>query len=330
MSGITEVWNMSVANQKRELVPRDYLYASEIGGSDVDVFLKMMGVQPTNPPDVRAMRKFDAGNHHEGLVQNVLRRLGIVQELTKDEKRVKYQIEGCVPVSGRFDILLDGSPNDLEKIVADSEAELEAMMHDDPFKEMELRKTIAVATSYMGEELPSFNNEISEVKSVSVYVYNNIEEEDSPIDRHVFQESFYVQYNESFNSSMGRLFYISRDDLRAKEFGISPNNKAMHDSIVRKSGYYLANQRPPLEPMLVIENGRIKLNFNVMYSNYISMLYGFENSEAYREVFGKKVASYNRVLKRISEGKKMTDKNEKILEDIGKLGYDPYKLAEAL
>ena len=56
-----KVWNDSLENGKdREYKARDYMWASEIGGSMIDRYLKMKGELPSNPPNARSLRKFEA------------------------------------------------------------------------------------------------------------------------------------------------------------------------------------------------------------------------------------------------------------------------------
>lgn len=328
---VMQAWNASIISENRHPEGRKYLYASELGASDIDTWLKMNGVAYSNLPDNRALRKFDAGNHHEGLVQNVMRRLGIVVDLSKEDKRVICQREGLLDVHGRVDIVLNGTTTkeSVEKTVSDAHNELESMKYDDPFKESELKKTIKVGRWLIDNEVVlNFNNNICEVKSVSVYVFNNIEESREPIDRHFMQQQFYVSNTDSFNNQVGKLLYLSRDDLRLMEFDVDRGDQYL-ESVRRKSYFYKANERPELEPLIIEEKGKLKINFNVMYSNYLTLLYGFEHSESYRNTIGKSVSSCNRVIGRLVEGKSMTAKNEKILEDIKRFGFDVDKLVEA-
>src|SRR6185295_1528178 len=77
--GFAGVWNQSLTvRQERPLVPRDYVWASEIGGSMIDRYLKMQGVQPSNAPNLRSLRKFQAGDIWEWLCALVLKRAGIL------------------------------------------------------------------------------------------------------------------------------------------------------------------------------------------------------------------------------------------------------------
>ena len=46
----SQVWNKSLEErEERLLMPRDYLWASELGKSAIDVWLRLKGTKPTNP-----------------------------------------------------------------------------------------------------------------------------------------------------------------------------------------------------------------------------------------------------------------------------------------
>src|SRR6185295_14623479 len=107
--GFAGVWNQSLTvRQERPLVPRDYVWASEIGGSMIDRYLKMQGVQPSNAPNLRSLRKFQAGDIWEWLCALVLKRAGILIEA---QTKLSYQYPGLLRVSGKLDFLAGGQPD---------------------------------------------------------------------------------------------------------------------------------------------------------------------------------------------------------------------------
>ena len=328
------LWNSYPVSTDREIQPRNYMYASELGSADIDVYLKMKGTKYTNVPNARARRKFDAGNIWEGILQNIYRRFGLLVELSPDDKRIKTEFPGMIPVSGRFDILLNGVKNtaDFKQIKATAETALSKLYYDDPLVEYELKKTIMMADQYIasGKTL-SYFNQIGEAKSMSLMAFNGMDASDKPYESHALQSSYYTRYNKKYNNKHGSLLCVCKDDTRIKEFRISgakndPYQKKIMESIKSKSHYYLKDERPPLEPMLVIQNGRFSMNFNVAYSNYLTMLYGFEHQEDYREKYSGKIASWNRVLKRMAEDQNLTKANEVIIKEMKDEGYDPDRM----
>ena len=61
-------------------------------------------------------------------------------------------------------------------------------------------------------------------------------------------------------------------------------------------------------------------NWKVEYSGYLSK-YGFESPGEYRDSVDKKISRWNRVIKRMNEGLKMTDDNKKALDEINKHNF---------
>ena len=71
----SEVWNKALEFEpEKKHEPRSHIWASEIGGAYIDRYLKMTGEKPTNPPNARSRRKFEAGNLIEWLVGIILER----------------------------------------------------------------------------------------------------------------------------------------------------------------------------------------------------------------------------------------------------------------
>jgi len=102
----TQVWNKAIElPQDRELVKRDYLWASELGKPLADVWLKMNAEPETNPPNARSLRKFEAGNLWEWVVKIILIRAGI---LHSSQERVESNYEGLLRVSGKIDFIAGG------------------------------------------------------------------------------------------------------------------------------------------------------------------------------------------------------------------------------
>lgn len=103
---MSAVWNAGMEKaDERTYEPRDYMWASELGKLQTDTFLKMKGVVPTNPPNARSLRKFEAGNLWEWIVKIILMRAGI---LISTQERVKVAYPNCIEVSGKMDFYAGG------------------------------------------------------------------------------------------------------------------------------------------------------------------------------------------------------------------------------
>jgi hypothetical protein len=157
---------------------------------------------------------------------------------------------------------------------------------------------------------------VLEIKSASSFVFKGLERTDAPLKNHVLQAFHYIK---CLNLDEAHIVYIDKDSCLIKEFGVhnpSPTEDYYKEDIRVMSGYYYANERPPLEQLIGWENGKFTVNKKVEYSNYLEMLYGFETPEQYRSSVSSKVTSANRVVKRIIDGAKMTDKNKEAIDGI--------------
>ena len=106
---LANVWNTSIENREERIISsRDHLWASELGRQDADLYLKLMGETPTNPPNNRSLRKFEAGNIWEWIIKLILMRAGVYQET---QKRVEFRKDGWLPVTGKLDYIAGGKPN---------------------------------------------------------------------------------------------------------------------------------------------------------------------------------------------------------------------------
>src|SRR2546421_3473135 len=103
------VWNQSLTFRP-EHPPRvrENVWASEIGGSMIDRYLRMSGVAQTNPPNDRSKRKFQAADIWEWIVGYVLQRAGL---LIATQEKLHFQYPGLLQVTGKLDHLAGGKPN---------------------------------------------------------------------------------------------------------------------------------------------------------------------------------------------------------------------------
>jgi hypothetical protein len=301
----SNVWNESLelGRPERALKPRDNMWAGEIGGSYIDRYLKMTGVEPTNPPNARSKRKFEAGNLMEWVVKLVLWRAGI---LIKSQEWLSYQYEGLLEVTGKLDFLAGGKPDyNKAKILID---------------ELNLPEFFGRATKkiveYLSSKYPEGLKEIVlECKSCSSYMYEHYEQEGAD-PRHKAQLFHYLK---SKGLDEGHILYVCKDDLRLLEFHVM-NPSEVEDyykkDIEVMTKYVKEGVQPPLEEMVLFNKFKFATNFKVAYSNYIKLLYGYDSQFAYDEAWKDEVAKWNRVYKRCVDGDKMTPKNLEVIERI--------------
>ncbi|HEY9487622.1 MAG TPA: hypothetical protein VIQ51_04780 [Chryseosolibacter sp.] len=299
----SEIWNDSLLTfDERTLIPRDYIYASELGGSFIDRYLRMMGTKPTNPPNDRSRRKFQAGNIWEWIIGFVLLRAGIMR---KKQIRAEVTLPGLLRVSGRLDFVAGGRP-DWEK----SQYEIDHMDFP-PFIEYATKKIIEnFKKNYGDTELEEL---VMEVKSMAPTVFERAMKTKQANPNHVLQNFHYV-FGGPYD--FGKLSYVCKDDCRLLEF---PVYKSAYDTqmdyqqdIQTMSDYYNAKQVPPKEQELLFDQatGRFNTNWKVEYSGYLTMIYKYQYPDDYRNTYKSMVASFNRVFKRCVNGDKMTDNNK--------------------
>lgn len=304
---IKNAWAAAVAGNDRQIAPRDYLYASELGGSDIDIILKLKGVQPTNPPNNRSKGKFFAGHVFEDALYLALLRCGVVLD---SQKRCEFQYDNLMRVSGRCDFIAGGEIN-----VEKSEAEIKAMKLSEHMESLSLIILHSLASEYGSMTLKPM---VVESKSVSKTMFDKHERNNIPAFNHQIQTFHYLK---SLNMNEGRVFYINKDDCRVLEFAVynpmgeSDIEKFYKSEIERITHYYHNNIMPEKEPEVIFDEKFTK-NWKVEYSNYLTMLYGYDRPDIYANKWKTICERWNRVLGRVIKDAKMTEDNKKAIREI--------------
>lgn len=291
-----EIWNQSASKEySKEFKARDYIYGSELGGSIFDVWHKLKGEKPTTAPNARSYRKFSAGNAWEFIVEILLYHAGVLHE-----SQIRVQSEPTsnkLAISGRLDfILAPGQPRKLNLEVPD------------------------FMTEFLNQfRYSDFDETILELKTVGSMIFPK--REIAPAPNHKLQTYFYC----SELKKPGLITYISKDDCLMAEHPVSDYEKNTQDKlnswVETVTLYYHNNERPPKEPLIIIEGGMFSKNWHVEYSGYLDK-YGFETPEHYRDAVTAKISRWNRVLKRIENGDKMTDNNKEAIDEMINEGYE--------
>lgn len=312
--GVAQVWNRSLLTRKdRERVVRDYIYASELGKPLVDIWLNLRAEPYTNVPNARSLRKFEAGNVFEWIIQLILVRAGI---LIAQQERVEHQYPGLIRVSGRIDFIAGGRP-DFTK----AKDELEALMLPEVF----LRAGRNII-DYIAEKFPNgLEDTILEVKSCGSFVFEKHLRSGKGADNHRQQLMHYLV---GTGKRRGLLIYVCRDDLRLLEVAVlnpSPQLDTYRKELERITSATQSEEMPAIEPLIIFdeEAGKFSKNWGVEYSQYLTKLYGFERPDAYSDEIAPKVARFNRVMGRLKTGKPMTKQNSEALEEMRAYGIDP-------
>lgn len=354
--GMANIWNESLSGkEERPVVARDRLWASELGKANIELFLKMRGVVPTNPPNARAKRKFEAGNVFEWLVSLILKRAGILKET---QKWVPYQYPGLLQVTGKIDFIAGGIP-DYETW----KEKLEALELPEVF----MRASANIIEHFQTKYPEGLGDLFLEIKSCSSFMMNGMEKTGRSSKNHRLQLFHYLK---SENYPRGNVVYICRDDLRMLEIPVMNPSEVENEykkAIEEISTYYNAHKNTPLEDFLIkpepdgtedwgerflkgqVKWGWIPLeglppleknivwdddlakftrNWGVEYSSYLTMLYGYQTQLEFEEAVNPMVARWNRVLGRIKRSDKMTPKNLLVMDEMREAGFKVDELVE--
>jgi hypothetical protein len=180
---------------------------------------------------------------------------------------------------------------------------------------------------------------ILELKAVSTFAMDMVERRQAAIPQHTLQ-GYHYQKNGKLPAGV---CYICKDDCRMAEFWINKKETEplYKEDIEQMSDYFKKGKRPPLAPLATFDFSQAKFSKNqgVEYSPYLTMLYGFQDPDEYRQSI-KFVDSWNRALSRFAlaetggktpTGKLITPttKNLEVKAAIIKAGYDFKKILAA-
>lgn len=284
------IWNKALENvEPRVMEPRSRMFATELGKAPVDVYLAMKGEQPTNPPNARSMRKFEAGNLWEWIVGIILKRAGIVQ---KAQERVTHTLPGMCEVSGKSDYIAGGKPNYEGAKEYIATLELPDMFY----------RGFEQIIEHLEANYPNgLGDKPLEVKSLSSFMFDLIERSKRSLKAHRLQ---LLHYMIAGNYPVGHIIYICRDDCRMIEMVVVLNDETRaeyEEAVALRSGYYLRDEMPPLEQPIVWDEDIKKFSKNNMgmaYSMYLTKLYGFKDQMEFDEKYSSLTIRYNSALKR--------------------------------
>ena len=321
---VFNLWNTALEKREdRPIKERYNMWASELGGPHIDRYLKMKGVTPTNPPNARSLRKFDAGNRWEAIIKFVLDRAGI---LIDQQKWLEFQYPGLLSVTGKLDFIAGGQPDfqtALELIENDS-----FLAVDKALKTACIEIVKGLQSKFSIAELKKI---VIEVKSCSSFMFDVYERSGSASPNHRLQLYHYLK---ATGLDEGHILYVCKDDCRMLEIGVmnpSPVEDEYKADIELMTKYIQHDIKPPLEKAIVFDRdfAKFSANWKVAYSGYLTYLYGIKSQMDFDNVYKPKAEQWNRVIKRavqFSFGEKtpkgkpilLTKENLEIIEEIKK------------
>lgn len=316
---LAEIWNAGFEDEKRKAEARDRIWATELNKMDIDIILKMKGIETTNEASDRAKRKFETGDLWEWFISLILKRAGI---FISAQDRLEERVEtGLLSVSGRIDFKVGGKPDLQKAFVFLKELEL-------PEKFMK-RATRIIA--HIDKNFPGgVPTHIEEIKTCSLQVFERLEQSNKPSLGYSLQLYHYVRCTGMY----GKLTYICKDDSRMKEFIIFPGDedleKAYIEKITRITEYYKKDIIPEKEKPIEwdIEQKKFFLNTKVGWSNYLTLNYDIKDETEFGDIYRGVVDSWNTVIRRIINGQPMTQKNLDYIEKMEANGFIISELLE--
>jgi len=271
---ITNIWNEKLSVFHAEAKKRNYISASDIGKPFLDRYWKMKGVKPTNTPDARILRVFDAGNLFEWLVIKVFTMTGLLQG-SQVQVRIP-KTKNHMAVLGYIDLILGGNP-DWNKSRARI---LEEDLPD--WVKIRSQKLIDNLEEKYPDGLEPIVVEVKSVNSRAFWGKKNINKETGLFKGYKHHQFQLYTYLLGQDIKKGRLFYISRDDLTVVENGININPKmteAWLKDVKTMSHYYQNNIEPEQPPDLIFEEGKWRSNWMKGWSPYLTKMTGLTKSK---------------------------------------------------
>lgn len=323
---LAAVWNAVAKKEDRPPQKRSYCFASEIGGSYIDRFLKMKGTPYTNPPNDRSLRKFLSGNIMEYLIKGVLIVSGFYH---KEEVKIDAApYSDTLSVHGRLDFKTISGYVDIPAA--------KERLANAGYPEYLIVIGNAIIESLEGIYL---KEKILEIKSTSSFSFDRVDKANAPMAHHTLQ-GYHYQKNGGIDVN---IIYCNKDDMRLRQFGLNAeeSEKLYRDDLVEMTYYFEKDQLPPPEKHVKFDADVAKFskNYKVEYSQYLHKIYGFATPEDFRNSVNY-VESWNRALTRIAQcelgmktptGKPMTvtPGNKKYMAAIEDAGYNFNDLLEA-
>lgn len=267
---ISQIWNEKLTILKTEVKKRDYISASDLGGSFLDRYLKMTGVKPSNDYDERTLRIFDAGNSFEWLITNTLKLAGIVQKLQSEIEIPATK--NTLKVRGFADCIIGGLP-DWDKA--------REQIKKETLPEWLLDKAGKLVGVLEKEYPDGIEPTVVEIKTINSRAFWGMKNRNpdgvfTGYDHHKLQLLTYLLGQEIKD---GRLFYISKDDLMLEELAVKPTEelvKKWQEDVEEMSCYYLNQIEPDPEPAVVFNKQRnhYETNWKLARSPYLTYITG--------------------------------------------------------
>ena len=300
------IWEESFrALPDRPMQKRSRIYASELGGSYRDRYLKMHAHPFSNDYNFRSLGKMMAGKFFEDVVGIVLTATGM---LKKRQEAALIELPGMLPVSGKIDFIA-GGVTDWDEAKDKAERLRQLLM----FSDLDTRDFVMHMVDRI---LPHFKNlfsyspaiqSIIECKSLSGFVFNLVKKNSKPRRGHDLQLLTYLLSQKHI--SKATILYISREDCMMQQLGVerSPELlKKFKEDVATMTEYYNASGKnylknlPPPDAEVIFEEAtwNFRKNNLVEYSSYLTYTYQYKNIDEFKAKWDDVISKWNRVFRR--------------------------------
>jgi hypothetical protein len=286
---IAQIWNGQLEQEQRSAKMRDYISAGDLGGSFLDRYYKMMGIEPTNPYEPRVLRIFSAGNEFHHLIDTVFRKIGILKscekyvEIPEDEERLK--------VLGYYDALIGG--------FSDWDLARERVKESD-LSDFVKSASLALIDNFENRLPNGLEEVLCEIKSInSLAFWNRKNYLGVGYPHHRLQLYTYMK---ATGIKKGILLYVSKDDLMLEECPIIMPNPVLEEEwqndVRTMTKYYRNKIVPEKEPDVVFnkDRKRYEVNWKLLRSPFLTKITGMKKEDFEKEV-KQKVKEKNKEMK---------------------------------
>jgi len=297
---LADVMNTVAFRPDRELVKRDYAWASELGMPYLDRFFQMNAVPYETPPNQRSLGKFLAGAIWQHTFEVILKVAGLYKdsEIRIDEKPYR----NLIGVHGKCDILA----GKFDKQLAFKNIEQIRML----IPEQLMYKVDGVLEALGDIDL---DDKIMELKATSKYVVDKMIVMKQPLRTHGLQAYHYHRPTKIFSTVLA----VSKDDSFMAEAEVTSDiYEDLYQQDLDRMTYYIKNGIvPPPDPPLWFNNllGKFEKNIMVEYSKYLHSQ-GYQSPFDFRARVDPQITKWNNAIKRYVQVEFgiTTDKGNKI------------------
>ena len=274
-----KIWNETILvdREAREYKPRDIIWASEMGTSFLNRYYNMTAEPITNPKDARILRKFEAGNLFQWVVELVMRKAGLLvmsEHIDRQKASTIVRTNDLLPVWARYDFIGGGKPDYKRALEQINDIKFPTKLQNVALKLIEV----------FSQQYPEGLQEIvCEVKSVNSLVFwAHIESINVGYFHHRLQ---LLSQLKGFNYEWGKLIYISKDDLTIKEVFIKKDNPQLNDQwlfdVTTMTRFLKEKTIPPKDPEIIFDELEQKhlINWNIRYSLYFNKIMGVDREK---------------------------------------------------